>query len=77
MAAPVANESSWARARILAAAVAYIGSLTHCAGPGMEPTPQQQPQSLHRQCRILNPLHHSRNSYLMVLNGHIFTSQQG
>ena len=31
------------------------GSLTHCAGPGIEPMPSQ------RQCQILNPLHHSRN----------------
>ena len=32
------------------------GSLSHCAGPEIEPEPQQQPQPL----QILNPLCHSR-----------------
>lgn len=32
------------------------GFLTHCTRPGIKPTLPQ------RQCRILNPLHHSRNS---------------
>lgn len=33
--------------------------LIHCIGPGIKPTWWQ------RQCQILNPLHHSMNSYLL------------
>ena len=60
---------SRARSRTRAAAVAYstvsltlatawgnTTSLTHWAGPGIEPTSSQ------RQCWVLNPLSHNRNS---------------
>ena len=38
------------------------GSLTHGLGQGIQPGPQQQPQSLQRQHWIFNPLCHSGNS---------------
>ena len=41
-------------------------SLTHCAGRGIEPVIHQPPKPLQRQCRILNPLCHSGNSYSIV-----------
>ena len=34
--------------------------LTHCTGPGIEPTPLQRP-------KVLNPPHHSRNSLTVML----------
>ena len=49
-------------------------SLTHCAKPGIKPTPQQQQEPLQRQRWILDPLHHSGNSffhfYFSCLDGH-------
>ena len=41
----------------------------------MELTPQQQPELLQRQCQILNPLCHSRNSLICLLKsvGYILT----
>ena len=45
--------------------------LTHCTGPGTEPT---QPQ---RHCQILNPLHHSRNSNNSFLNCIYFSVEKG
>ena len=38
------------------------GTLSHCARPGIEITPQQQPELLQKQCQIFNPLCHSGNS---------------
>ena len=49
-------------------------SLTHCARLGTEPIPQQHPKPQQRQCRILNPLHHSGNSLFLkdswLINAH-------
>ena len=40
-----------------------VGSLTLCAGLGIEPGPQQWPKSLQRQRQVINPLCHSGNSH--------------
>ena len=40
--------------------------LTHCTRPGIKPAPQQWPSPLKRQCQILNPLCHNRDSWLFV-----------
>ena len=42
-------------------------SLTHSAGLGIEPMPQQRLQPQQRQCQILNWLHHSGNSNFLIL----------
>ena len=44
MAMLVAYGSSQARGWIQGAAVAMLAFSTHCAGPGIEPTPLQQPE---------------------------------
>ena len=70
MAAPVAQGSSQTRDWIhttvanYTTAVATVDPLTHCARPGMEPTPPEWPKPLQL---ILYPLHHSRNSWTLLL----------
>ena len=46
MAGPIEYGSSWARDWIQATAVATPDPLTHAAGPGIKPTPLQQPEPL-------------------------------
>ena len=46
IAGPIEYGSSWARDWIQATAVATPDPLTHAAGPGIKPTPLQQPEPL-------------------------------
>ena len=66
-AAPKAYKSSqardWTWAIVVTIALATQDPLTHCTGLGIEPVPLQWPKPLQW---ILNPLCHSRNSYLPV-----------